>query len=295
MIGEPRRGSAAVEPLTDLVGFAHIFTTSGTSLLTLPRESEPQTRAQFGASISGTRELHDGAPRRRLIIGAPGAGLLSTADPIVYVYKMRTRKTGDLNDDNQVNATDVNLMQSVLSGAINLSTVSDEIKDVVDVSNDGVVDERDLLALNRIVNGDSNDLLVNSLLAGPGGPFPGETNPEIVGFDANPDGDNQSNVFELWRGTDPATNDQPKPAILSSIVVGGTRRASFTVEVDSAVDDQLLIDAHFSFDLQNWRVATSTRTVLSDVGGVRTLQFHDSQELLPGQGFSIRFTADPSR
>lgn len=295
VIGEPRRGSPESEPLTDLVGFAHIFTTTGTSLLTLPREDEPQTRAQFGAAISGTRELHSGPPRRRLIIGAPGAGLLSTADPIVYVYKMRARPTGDLNNDRFVNATDVGLMGDVLAGRINLATLNNEIKDVVDVNNDGVVDELDLLTLNGIVGGTTNAVIVNALLTGTNGPFPGVTNLSVVGFDANPDGDNQSNVFELWRGTDPASNDQPKPEILSSIVVGGTRRASFTVEVDPTADDLLTIDASFSFDLQTWRLATPTRMVLSELGGVRTLRFHDSVELPAGQGFSIRFTADLSK
>lgn len=294
VVGEPRRGSAQSEPLTDLAGFAHIFPGSGTVALTLPRGTEPQTRAQFGASISGTRELHEIQPRRRLMIGAPGAGLLSMAEPVVYVYKMRSRPTGDLNDNFSVDSVDVGLMGDVLAGRINIEPLSGEIKDVVDVNNDGLVDELDLLALTAIVSGTTNGGLVEALLTGPNGPFPGEVDPAIVGFDANPDGDNESNVFELWRGTDPGGIDVPKPATFGTIVVDGTRRATVTVEVVPAIDDLFTIDANFSFDLQNWRRATANRTVLSESNGVRRVRFHDTVELPEGQGYSVRFSADPS-
>lgn len=135
---------------------------------------------------------------------------------------------------------------------------------------------------------------MEALLTGPNGPFPGEVDPAIVGFDANPDGDNESNVFELWRGTDPGGIDVPKPATFGTIVVDGTRRATVTVEVVPAIDDLFTIDANFSFDLQNWRRATANRTVLSESNGVRRVRFHDTVELPEGQGYSVRFSADPS-
>ncbi|MBX3730785.1 MAG: FG-GAP repeat protein [Candidatus Sumerlaeia bacterium] len=157
-IGQQRLGTDPEGELTDLAGYVHLFDSNSNALLvTLPRSGEPQIRGQFGAAISGTRDVHAAFSRRRMIVGAPGTGFPGSPPAKLYVYKMRSRRTGDLNNDFQINQTDINLMESFLAG--NIQVTQPVILDVLDVTNDGVIDSRDLDALRIIV-------------FGPGDPFP---------------------------------------------------------------------------------------------------------------------------
>lgn len=156
VLGQPLIGSDPEGEVTDQAGFAHVYSAVNTStpIVTLPRDTEPQTRGAFGSSMSGHRDSHAFQSRRRLLIGAPGS-LFSQfpggPQPRVYVYKMRTRLAGDLNNDRLINATDVTLLQSVVSGSVTVTQA--DILDVIDVNNDGVINSADLTALNIIING----------------------------------------------------------------------------------------------------------------------------------------------
>ena len=142
----------------------------------------------------------------------------------------------------------------------------------------------------------TNQEVVTDVLTEPGGPYEGETDLAIIGIGADPDGDRDENIFELWQGADPASaGSQPAGAVLKVVDNGGTDFGAFEIEVDSAMDDALVIDVDLSFDLVNWRDIGETRAVLSDAGGVRRLEFTD---LVPLPGplaeFFVRFTADPN-
>jgi len=127
-----------------------------------------------------------------------------------------------------------------------------------------------------------------------GGPFEGETDPAIIGFDADPDRDGRANVFELWFGTDPSTRDVlPEEAILSVVNVDGADFGAIEIAVAAELDDVLAVDVESSFDLSIWRLATSSRTVLSESEGRRTLRFTDPAALPSSdQPFFFRFTAE---
>ncbi|MCH7227737.1 hypothetical protein [Haloferula sp. A504] len=58
------------------------------------------------------------------------------------------------------------------------------------------------------------------------------------------------------------------------------------------IDDQLAVDAEFSFDLSGWRAAGPNREILSDTGGVRTLRFYDTVALGAGGRLFTRFRGD---
>ena len=144
--------------------------------------------------------------------------------------------------------------------------------------------------LNDLV--DTNEEITISLLTGPSGPFQGETDPAIIGYDADPDFDGRANIFELWQGTDPSVTDLPVPIILEAYVPANEEFGSAIIEVGSAVDNLLAIDVEFSFDLDSWRNATGNRIVISDSGGIRTLRFFDTAPLIPESRFFIRFIAE---
>lgn len=158
LIGHQRLTVGEEPELLNLAGLVHVYNGFlGTLLTSLPRPEEPQERGQFGAGISGSRDQHQAFqpfPRRRLAIGAPGTGFPESPAALVYVYKMRTRRTGDLNNDFQVNQTDINIMQNFLAGGFTIDRP--DILDVLDINNDGVIDENDLDALNILVFGPSS-------------------------------------------------------------------------------------------------------------------------------------------
>lgn len=146
------------------------------------------------------------------------------------------------------------------------------------------------ISLNDLI--DTNEEITENLLTQVGGPFEGETDPAIIAYDADPDFDGRANIFELWRGTDPSVTDLPSPLILEPFNVSTEVRGSVIVEVDPVTDDLLLIQPEFSFDLTNWRTATSNRIQISEGGGIRTLRFFDTLPLQPESRFFLHFVAE---
>ena len=164
------------------------------------------------------------------------------------------------------------------------------------VASDGALSRETSVTINVTNVLEDNLETVTDFLTRTGGPFEGETDPSIIGFDADPDNDGRSNVFELWLGTDPATLDAPPEEALPNVVnIAGADFGAIEVTVSAELDDVLAIDPEASFDLVTWRIATSTRIVLSESEGRRTLQFNDPTPLpSPNQSFFFRFTADES-
>jgi len=130
-----------------------------------------------------------------------------------------------------------------------------------------------LITLNDLI--ETNALHVLELLTGPGGPFEGETDPTIIGFDADPDGDGVVNVLELLAGLDPANanglfNYEVVPTGTDPNIV-----TALNVTVDSAVDDLLVVNGTFDFELVGFP-RTGTRSVISDDGTTRELRYLDT-------------------
>ncbi|MGJ8696374.1 MAG: polysaccharide lyase family 7 protein [Verrucomicrobiaceae bacterium] len=140
----------------------------------------------------------------------------------------------------------------------------------------------------------NNQEVVIESLTSPGGPFPGETDLNVIGHGADPDHDSHFNVFEIWRGSDPGSVDQPTPLILEEFFISTSNRGSVIIETDSAMDDALAIDVEISNDLLSWRNITNNRQVIGDSGGIRTLRFFDSIALPDDSNFFIRFSSDPT-
>jgi len=143
-VGQPR--------LDDVTGLVHLYDPfNNTFVVSFPRAGEPMERGSFGAALAGSREHHAAQSRRRLVVGAPGNGLPEGPSPKVYVYKLRTRLRGDVNNDKLVSDNDLLLLQSFLDGFV--STSDGTILDVLDYDNDGDVDDDDHAALNLFLNG----------------------------------------------------------------------------------------------------------------------------------------------
>lgn len=138
---------------------------------------------------------------------------------------------------------------------------------------------------------DNNEEFVEQKLTAPAGPFPFETDPAIIGFDADSDLDGRGNVFELWMNTDPSVNDLPTPFILEPFDVSGSDHGSIIIEVSEEMDDLLHIVVEFSHNLNEWRECTNNRIVVSTSTPTRTLRFHDSIPISGDNKFFVRFTA----
>ena len=162
-------------------------------------------------------------------------------------------------------------------------------------ASDGVLSREATITIEVTNVLEDNLEVVTHFLTRPGGPFEGETDPAIIGFDADPDKDGRTNVFELWIGSDPATSDaSPAEPLVKVVDVAGSDFGAVEISVVAELDDVLGIETEASFDLNAWRSATSSRTVLSEVGGRRTLQFTDPSALpASDQKFYLRFAADP--
>ncbi|MDB4541287.1 polysaccharide lyase family 7 protein [Akkermansiaceae bacterium] len=140
----------------------------------------------------------------------------------------------------------------------------------------------------------TNQEVVIANLSSHDGAFPGESDPNIIGFDADPDHDGNMNIFEVWRGSEPSAADQAMPLTLENFFISSTNRGSFIIETDSAMDDALVIEVQASHDLVNWRYITSNRQVLGGFDGSRTLRFYDSIALPSDSPFFVRFSSDPT-
>ncbi|MEM0895470.1 MAG: hypothetical protein AAGJ79_01200 [Verrucomicrobiota bacterium] len=138
----------------------------------------------------------------------------------------------------------------------------------------------------------TNASCVYDLLTQAGGAFPGETDPAIVGFDADPDKDRLSNVFELWLGTDPATSDSPQNLRVIEVGTAPNSMAALEATVDPAVDNLLEVHGALSFDFTPpFRIGT--RNVVTEDSTSRTLQFVDPQTLIDAKAFG-RLLAEPA-
>lgn len=139
---------------------------------------------------------------------------------------------------------------------------------------------------------DTNESCVRELLTQAGGAFPGQTDPAVIGFNADPDKDGIGNVFELWLGLDPAVSDGPPVIKIFPTGNAPNVTAALDVTVDPAVDDLLDVDGTFSFDLTgSFRVGT--RLVLSENANTRELRFLDTLSGVNGIA-SGRLEVDPS-
>ena len=158
-------------------------------------------------------------------------------------------------------------------------------------ASDGV--NQDTLAITINIDNvvENNQEVVTNVLTSAGGPFPGETNRNIIDIDADPDQDGQLNIFEVWRGTDAGTPDQPTPLIFEEFNFGGSNRGSVIIETDSAADNALVIKAEMSFDLVTWRDVSANRIIISDTAGIRTIRYYDTVPLPVGSDHYTRFSA----
>ncbi len=136
----------------------------------------------------------------------------------------------------------------------------------------------------------SNAAIVNDLLTGAGGPFAGQTDPAVVGFRADPDGDGIPNVFELLLGSDPAVAGVPADLVVFPLTVGPGKFAALDVTVVKSVDDVLAVTGQLSHGLQTFR--NGTRSQLSETATTRRLRFLDSVAIPAAKAFG-RLAADP--
>ena len=101
---------------------------------------------------------------------------------------------------------------------------------------------------------ESNGEAVREVLSVAGGVFAGESDPSIVGAHADPDGNGDSNIYELWRGTDVSSWDsRPSGPLLKLVESEGLSYGACELEVSAEMDDLLAMRTEISFDLKIWR------------------------------------------
>lgn len=142
---------------------------------------------------------------------------------------------------------------------------------------------------------ENNGVAVEDMLTGPLRPFAGITAPEVIGFDADPDGDGIANVFELWRKTLPDRPDAVPTPLYGTLALGGpgTKYPFVRVKVSAEVDDLLHVRAQASHDLQTWRDVSSTRSITPS-GTSRFVRFNDTVPLGDRSVCYFRFVAEPA-
>jgi hypothetical protein len=123
----------------------------------------------------------------------------------------------------------------------------------------------------------SNSATVDQALTGPGGPFVGRTDPEVVGFAANPDGDRWVNALEVLFGFNAAVADGAMPMNTSFATDGANTWLEVHVTVDAAMDDMMNWRLEFSSDLANWAESSNPRTIVSESGSLRTIAIRDDE------------------
>ena len=203
-------------------------------------------------------------------------GVVSATDPdndsVSYSIEQEGFSINSTTGEIQVTDSAVFVAGSAIE--VDVTVTDNDLSNVTTV----IVNVQDSQALT---NGD----VVNELLTGPGGPFENQTDPDVIGFDADSDRDGISNVFELWLGTDPSVRNTP-PAIQIVPSVDpdtGGEVAVFEVAVASGVDDLFSIDAFFTFNLFSFR--QGDRSVVSDDGVTRVIRFTDTSENPGGRAF----------
>lgn len=141
--------------------------------------------------------------------------------------------------------------------------------------------------LNVIEN---NGDRVTATLTAPEGAFPGSTDPALIAFNADPNGNGLANALDLLFGIDPAQGGgQPVMRVLTA----GRTHAAFEVEVDAVMADLLVFHFEVSEALGDWGLCDNPPEIVSESGGVRTLRVIDSELLStePGRFFRIRIEA----
>jgi hypothetical protein len=140
---------------------------------------------------------------------------------------------------------------------------------------------------------ENNGAAVLQLLTDPLKPFAGMTDPAVVGFDADPDGDGIANVFELWRKTSPDRADMVPALEFGHLVLGvpATRYPFIRVMVSTDADTLLRVRAQASHDLRTWRDVSSTR-LMTPSGANRFVRFNDIEPLGAHSGCYFRFVAE---
>jgi hypothetical protein len=141
---------------------------------------------------------------------------------------------------------------------------------------------------------------VTKLLTATDGPFPSETDPSVIGFEADPDHDGVPNFMEIWRGTKPNLADAASAATAAPAPSYGTSAGATPGEVLPWTkirvlcenDDFLLVGAEASHDLVNWRdISDSRKSTLS--GSYRFLTFTDSVSISQRPMRYFRFVSQP--
>lgn len=175
------------------------------------------------------------------------------------------------------------------SGALDYETQTSY--NLIVTASDGT--NQDTLAITINIDNvvENNQEVVTNALTSAGGPFPGVSDLNIIGIGADPDQDGQLNIFEVWRGTDAGTADQPTPLVFEEFFTSGADRGSIIIETDTAADNALVIKAEMSFDLVTWRDVSANRIVISNVGGTRTIRYYDTVAIPAGSDHYVRFSA----
>lgn len=119
-------------------------------------------------------------------------------------------------------------------------------------------------------------------------PFAGQTDPAVIGFDADPDRDGLPNFYELWRGSAPDISSSLTPPVIGK----ADGLPYIRVRVDKYADDRMLVGAQASRNLVDWRDISTTRT--TEISGTVTYaKFTDVIAAAEGQPCYFRFVGLP--
>ena len=119
-------------------------------------------------------------------------------------------------------------------------------------------------------------------------PFAGQTDPAVIGFEADPDKDGLPNFYELWRGSAPDIRSSPSPPD-----IGKTDGQHYIrVRVDKYADERMLVGAQVSNNLADWRDISASRTTETS-GTVTYAKFTDGAQPAGEEPRFFRFVALP--
>lgn len=140
---------------------------------------------------------------------------------------------------------------------------------------------------------EDNAKVVAKLLSRSAASLAGQTDPALVGFDADPDQDGSPNFMEIWRGTAPDKADRPAAPVYGTTPpnAAGQRFAFVKLEVSGEGDNYLLVDAEASHDLADWRDISASRAVLNQ-NGKRHVTFTDSRPVAQTGACYFRFISE---
>lgn len=105
--------------------------------------------------------------------------------------------------------------------------------------------------------------------------FPFHGNPLLVGFNADPDGDEIPNALEVLFGNDPAFADTPPQIRLDTIEDGGKSYIVYEFDVAAGIDPALGFDCVGGDLTGNWTRLTNTPELISTGAAIRTYRVRD--------------------